>query len=239
MRRAITLLVPFALLTADMRGQERVDHEVIARIKLEGFQRSAVMDTVGTLTDVHGPRLSGSPQLRTAQNWCRDQFAKWGLANAALESYGKFGRGWSFDRFSVEMTAPDYVHVVAFPFAWSPAISGTLAGAPVAVEIASKADAEKYRGKLRGAIVLNGRPKRADQGFEPEASRLSEDELRKQGSQLNPAASGFDAPKSYWDEERDWRQARRRRAMKSLGSFGLKASPRFWCRASTVRACFT
>ncbi len=104
------------------------------------------------------------------------------------------------------MTAPSYVRVIAFPFAWSPPISGTLAGAPIAVEIASKADAEKYRGKLKGAIVLNGRPRRADQGFEPEATRFSEDELRKQAEQLNPAASGFDAPKSYWDEDRDWRK---------------------------------
>jgi hypothetical protein len=199
-------LIGLFLLTLVPYAQEIVDHAVIARLKLEGFQNSAVMETVGWLTDVHGPRLSGSKELKAAEEWCREQLTRWGLTNVALEPYGNFGRGWSLERFSVEMIEPRYMRVIAHPLAWSPSIEGSLSGTPVAVEIATKADTEKYRGKLRGAIVMRGKPAPVDQGFEPEAARFTDDELRRQEGQLNPAAEGFGAPRSYWDEDREWRK---------------------------------
>jgi hypothetical protein len=191
------------VLAAAPHAQEQVDHAAIARFKLEAFQRSAVMETLGWLTDVHGPRLSGSAELKSAERWCIDQLARWGLTNVALEPYGTFGRGWSLERFSVEMNEPRYMRVVAHPFAWSPAIDGSIVGTPVAVEIANKADAEKYRGKLKGAIVMLGKPAPVDQGFEPEARRFTDGDLQKQEGLIDPSAAGFDAPRSYWDEDRE------------------------------------
>jgi carboxypeptidase Q len=72
--------------------------------------------------------------------------------------------------------------------------------------VKSKQDFDKYRGKLRGAIVMNGRPTVADIGFQPEATRITEDELKKQAGQIDPAPAGAGeyTPKSYWDEEDQW-----------------------------------
>jgi hypothetical protein len=205
-RHILAGLLLATLATLAAHAQERVDHEVIARLKLEGFQNSAAMDTVSWLTDVHGPRLSGSPGLAAAEQWCRDQLVRWGLANVALEPYGTFGRGWTLERFSVEMTEPRYMRVIAHPLAWSPSLPETIRATPIRVEIAGKADIEKYRGMLKGAIVMNGKPMPINQGFEPEADRFTDEELRRMESQLDPAAAGFGAPRSYWEEDREWRK---------------------------------
>ena len=75
------------------------------------------------------------------------------------------------------------------------------------VEVKSKDDFDKYRGKLRGAIVMNGRPEPVDIGFQPEAKRFTDDELKKQEGAIDPAAESADnAPKSFWDEEQEWQK---------------------------------
>jgi hypothetical protein len=157
------------------------------------------MDTLSWLSDVYGPRLTGSPTLRQAGEWARDQLTRWGAANAALEPDGTTSRGWSIDRFSIEMTEPQYMRITGYPRAWSPALAAPLSGTPIVVEVKSKDDFEKYRGKLSGAIVMNGKPDAKDLGFQPEATRLTDEELRKQEGQLDPGK-----PKSFWDEEDDW-----------------------------------
>jgi hypothetical protein len=197
---ALTIVVSVSLAAG-----EPVDETIIARMKIEGFQHSSVMETLSWLSDVHGPRLTGSPGLRRAGEWARDELTRWGLTGSALESYGSIGRGWSLERFSIEMTEPQYMRITGYPRAWSPAAS--LAGTPTLVEVKSKDDFEKYRGKLRGAIVMNGRPEAFDKEFEPEARRLTDDDLRKMQGQIDPAAVGFDdVPKSFWDEEEEWQK---------------------------------
>lgn len=201
------LFVLIVVISVPLLAQESVDEKVIAQIKAEGFQRSAVMETLSWLTDVHGPRLTGSPQLRAAGEWARTELAKWGLVNAALESYGSIGRGWSLDRFSIELTEPQYMRITGYPRAWSPAIATPLVATPVLVDVKSKDDFDKYRGKLRGAIVMNGRPEPRDIGFEPEAKRLTDDALRKLEAHIDPAPAGEDnAPKSLFDEEEEYKK---------------------------------
>src|SRR5260370_31839913 len=193
MSRTSVALALALLVSVPLLGQ--VNDTVIAQIKIEGFQHSAVMDTLSWLSDVHGPRLTGSPALRRAGDWARDQLARWGLANAALESYGSLGRGWTLERFSHQMTHPQYMRITGYPRAWSPPITSTLAGTPVVVEVKSKEDFDKYRGKLRGAIVMNGRPEAADVGFQPEAKRLTDGERKKQEAATAPAAaSAYNPP---------------------------------------------
>jgi len=205
MKRAIVNGTPWLtaalalVVSTPLLAQEKVDDAVVAQIKAEAFQRSEVMDTLSWIADVYGPRLTGSPTLRQAAEWSRDQLTRWGMANAALELDGKATRGWSIDRFSIEMTGPQYMRITGYPRAWSPALAAPLTGTPIVVEVKSKDDFEKYRGKLSGAIVMNGRPDAMDLGFKPEATRLTDDELRKQEGQLDPGK-----PQSLWDEEEDW-----------------------------------
>ena len=82
------------------QSQEPVDLQAIYRIKEEGLQRSKVMEITSYLTDVYGPRLTGSPNIRTAGEWAVKELQSWGLANAKLEPWGPFGRGWSNELFA-------------------------------------------------------------------------------------------------------------------------------------------
>src|SRR5471032_2751093 len=201
-RPMLALGFALAISVPTLCAQEAVNETVIAQIKAEAFQRSEVMDTLSWLSDVYGPRLTGSPTLRQAAEWARDQLTRWGMVNAALEPSGSSSRGWSLERFSIEMTEPQYMRITGYPRAWSPALASPLIGTPTVVDVKSKDDFEKYRGKLRGAIVMNGRPDPPDIGFQPEAKRLTDEELKKQEGQVDPAASAFpNTPKSYWDEE--------------------------------------
>src|SRR3954468_20732407 len=169
MRRLLVTLGLVAAASIAVPAQETVDEAIVARIKGEAFQRSAVMDTLSWIADVYGPRLTGSPTLRQAAEWARDQLTRWGLVNAALEPNGTASRGWAIDRFSIDMTEPQYMRITGYPRAWSPSLSSPLVSTPVVVEVRSKDDFEKYRGKLRGAMVMNGRPDALDIGFQPEA----------------------------------------------------------------------
>ena len=130
------------------------DLDALTRIRQEGFQRSKVMDTLGELTDRIGPRLTGSANLRKANDWTRGQFLGWGLANAHLESWGPFGAGWAFESASVRMVAPDVALLYAIPRPWTPGTGGTVRGAVAKATLNTKEDLAKYKGKLAGKIVL-------------------------------------------------------------------------------------
>ena len=178
---------------------ERVDETVIAAIKLEGFQHSQVMETLSWLSDVYGPRLTGSDNLRRAGEWARDRMKTWGLGNAALEPYAMSFRGWTLERFSLDMIEPQYMRIYGYPLAWSPPLAAPLIATPIVVEVKSKGDFDKYRGKLRGAVVMNGRPADADMSFTPEAVRLDEAALAKQSGAINPGK-----PASLQEEDEEF-----------------------------------
>ncbi|HXW12993.1 MAG TPA: M28 family peptidase, partial [Terriglobia bacterium] len=130
--------------------------EFITRLRQEEYNYSQVMDLMGHLTDDIGPRLTGSPNMKKANEWTRDELAKWGLANAHLESWGTFGRGWAYQLCEVRMISPDYMQFLALPEAWTPGTNGPLRGEVTRVIASTAADLEKYRGKLAGKIVLFG-----------------------------------------------------------------------------------
>ncbi len=200
------------------RAQEPVDNQIIARIKTEGFQNSQAMETLSYLTDVYGPRLTNSPNLKAAGEWARDQMKKWGLENAGLEPWGLFGKGWSVKKYSAEMTEPQYVNLISYPKAWTPSTKGLVSGKPILVDVKSKDDFEKYRGKLRGMIVMNGKPQTTRGGFAPDATRVSDAELATRAQSISPGE-----PRSYWDEEREWEQilARQREIIRFFRDEGV------------------
>jgi carboxypeptidase Q len=136
---------------------EAVDLAVIERIRDEGLHRSQVMETIGYLVDVIGPRLTGSPGLRKANDWTRQKLADWGLTNAHLEPW-TFGRGWWWTHAAVTLVSPRQAELYAYPKAWSPAIAGRVRAALARIEVRSEKDLERYRGKLAGKIVLVEQP---------------------------------------------------------------------------------
>jgi hypothetical protein len=98
------------------------------------------MEIAGALADGIGARLTGSPNMKRANDWTRDKLAEWGLANAHLESWGPFGRGWSSESVSVRMVSPDVADLVALPKAWSPGTNGPVRGKVVLAKLTAKKD---------------------------------------------------------------------------------------------------
>jgi len=193
----VLVLFRFAL------AQEPVDLQAIMKIKDEGFNNSQVMETLFQLTDVHGPRLTSSPNYRAAAKWCVEQLKEWGLSNARLESWGTFGRGWEVERFSIEMIEPQYLNMIAYPKAWTPGTQGTISGQPVLVDIKSEDDFEKYKGKLEGAIVMTKPTREAETHFEADAKRYDEEKLAELAQAPEPGARP-----SWWARRAEYRQRR-------------------------------
>ena len=151
--------------------------DAIARIREEGMEHSQVMETLSCLCDVIGPRLTGSPGLKRANQWTRDRMAGWGLTNAHLEAWGPFGRGWTLKRFSAQIIEPQTIPLLGCPAAWSPGFDKPLVADVVYLDPGTNTDFKMYEGKLKGAIVLAGRPREVTPRFEPLAVRLTEANL--------------------------------------------------------------
>src|SRR6059058_3119199 len=123
-----TLVVPYVAFAQ----QPQLDpHDPIAKIRDEGLNRSQAMQTLSYLSDVIGPRLTASPGMKRANDWTRDTLAKWGMANAHLEPWGPFGRGWTLKKFYAMVDGPTAFPLMAYPKAWSPG-TDTLITAPAA-----------------------------------------------------------------------------------------------------------
>ena len=179
MSRYACLLLLVITITAASVAQpvpEKVDTAAIAKIRDEGLHRSKVMETLSYLTDVYGPRLTGSPEFKEAAEWAKKEFEKGGLTNVAIESWN-FGKGWTMKNFSAEMTEPRVLPLIAYPKAWSPSTKGTVRGYPVYMEVKNDSDLQKYKGKLKGAIVLISEPRELMAHFKPDAERLKEEDL--------------------------------------------------------------
>ncbi len=167
----------------------------IARIKDEGLNRSQVMATAGTLTDVIGPRLTGSPALKRANEWTRDKMTEWGLENTRLEAWGDFGRGWTLKRFSAQVVEPHCIPLIAVPKAWSPSLAEGFVADVVHFDVKDEADFKKYKGKLKGAIVLNGPAVETPARFEPLARRKTDKQLLDLADAPEPGASRARGPR--------------------------------------------
>jgi carboxypeptidase Q len=155
-------------------AQEPVDLDMVSRIRQEAFHRSQVMATFSHLTENIGPRLTNSPQMAQANAWTREKFNDWGLANVHDEAFDDFGRGWEFSDASVEMLSPRTLPLHALPKAWTPGTSGPVEGELMAVTIKTRADLEKYKGKLAGKILLLNEAREYKRGVEADSHRHDE-----------------------------------------------------------------
>jgi hypothetical protein len=143
------------LLTASLaaQGTEPVDTAAIQKIRDEGLNRSQVMETMFWLTDRYGPRLTGSPEFEEAGDWAVKQLQAWGVENVRKERF-PFGRGWSLVKFHASMIEPRAMPIIGMPKAWTPGTKGTVVADVVRPQITDEASAAKWRGQLRGRIVL-------------------------------------------------------------------------------------
>jgi hypothetical protein len=152
-RRLSLLLVAVFTVSLAAQTPEPVDSAAIAKIRDEGLNRSQVMETLFWLTERYGPRLTGSPEFEEAGDWAVKQLQDWGVSNVRKERFA-FGRGWSLAKFHATMTEPRVMPIIGLPKAWTPGTNGTFNAEVVRPQITNAEDAAKWRGRLRGRIVL-------------------------------------------------------------------------------------
>jgi carboxypeptidase Q len=191
---------PILLLASGIAvAQERVDPDAASRIRDAALNHSQIMNMVGYLTDIAGPRLTGSPNLKLAEEYARDKLREWGLVNAHLEAWGPFGRGWSLEGVAANMLSPGFSPLIAYPKAWSPGTNGKVRGEVVFLDAKSATDLDKYKGKLKGKIVLFSPVRRVDPLFDPPAQRQTDEQLQRLA---NAQPSGESRPFQFTPEQR-------------------------------------
>jgi len=166
--------------------QEKVDLETITRIRYEGFHNSKVTELASGLMDSIGERLTGSPNMKRANDWTRDKLTELGLSNAHLEAWGPFGRGWANQYVNARMVSPDITPLIVYAKAWTPGTSGVVTGKCIRANIEDKKDFDKYRGKLTGMIVIFGPDAEVKPIVESPYKRLGDDDLAKIGEYQIP-----------------------------------------------------
>ncbi|MEZ4703361.1 MAG: M20/M25/M40 family metallo-hydrolase [Rhodothermales bacterium] len=174
----ITGLTLFVVPTYGQQMAEPVDEAVVEQIKKEGLENSHVMEYLSWMTDVYGPRLTGSPMLDKASDWAAGEMTSIGLTNVHKDDWGPFGKGWTLESFSIVAKTPDGgFPVVAYPKAWSAGTPGPVSGQVVRIEVESLEELEPYRGKLKDKIVFSQSIRELEEPFEPTARRLDDSDL--------------------------------------------------------------
>ncbi|HNY39449.1 MAG TPA: M20/M25/M40 family metallo-hydrolase [Bryobacteraceae bacterium] len=196
MTKVLRYIACAVAITVAAGAQERVDLDTIYKIKQEAIQNSKVMDHLFYLTEVNGQRLTGSPGYKKAAEWVVKQLQDMGLKNARLEKWGPFGRTWENQRFSAHMVEPNYQPLIGFPLAWSKSTEGVVTGEPVIAVIRTEEDMVKFKGQLKGKIVLSEAPREIQLLDKPFSSRYTDKELEEIAAAPDPNARMFGGPRA-------------------------------------------
>lgn len=167
-------------------GQDAPDDKINKIIRKHGMEQSKVMETAFYLTDVYGPRLTGSPMLDKATKWAQDQLTSWGLQNVHTEAWGPFGRGWELQHFEAHSLEPNYYPLLGYPKAWSPSTKGVLTGEVVYFKANTIEELAQYKGKLTGKFVLTDTIRNVKAPFEADAKRYADSSLLEMANAPKP-----------------------------------------------------
>jgi hypothetical protein len=186
-RAATTGLAVLLFVVAPLGGREPVNDEINARIRKEGREHSHIFRTLHYLTDVYGPRLTGSPNHRAAAEWAIKQMTEWGLTNGRLEPW-EFGHpGWLNERFSGFIVSPVKDSLVGEVLAWTPSTNGTVTAEAVHIvppdrptqDLLTRWIADTTP-RIKGRIVLVGRHIIVPVSFNKSPLRRDDEQLRRQ-----------------------------------------------------------
>lgn len=182
---------PALILSAAAWAEDRADLAIVHRIRAEAFQHSQVMDTLFYLTDVNGPRVTNSTGFKAAGDWVVKRLEQYGLVNVKEEPWGTFGRSWNYNHYEGHMLEPQYSPLIGFPLAWTSGTEGPVRGDAVLAVLRTEADFEKYKGQLRGKMVLTMAPKDLEMSMTPLAHRLTEAEIAQRSITPDPSRAAF------------------------------------------------
>ena len=145
-------------------AEERPDQSVFWKIRQEGTANSHILSTLHMLTDVYGPRLTGSPNLKAAGEWAMQQMRTWGMTNAHLEPWDFGHPGWMNERLVAHLVSPVKDALVVEALSWTPGTNGVARAAAVQITLPpqpiTQGDLTVYleniKGTVKGKIVLVG-----------------------------------------------------------------------------------
>jgi hypothetical protein len=179
-------------------AQEKVDQDIQWKIRREANENSQILRTLHFLTDVHGPRLTGSPNLKAAQEWVVQATTRWGLKNAHLEPWNFGHPGWVNEKLSVHVISPIKDSLVTEALAWTPGTNGTVTAQTVQLTVPSQPTKEtlakffdENRAKVKGKIVMIGAPAVVAVTILPPHKRREDNDVRAQYDPVNPRGGGF------------------------------------------------
>jgi len=180
----IALLLVASAFAAGQSAQEKVDSAANAQIRDEGMNRSQVMEILSYLTDVYGPRLTGSPGYIKAAEWAKGKLTSFGVENSHLEPWGFKGKGWTLKKYSANVISSQNFPLISYPKAWSPNVEAT--GELLFLDAKTDSALNLYKGKLKGKYVLLSDPREIKAHFDPEATRDADSSLLKMANAENP-----------------------------------------------------
>ncbi|QWX83025.1 M20/M25/M40 family metallo-hydrolase [Cellulophaga sp. HaHaR_3_176] len=180
LKNSIALLLLIGLSSSGFT-QIANEKNMLSAISDEGFNNSEAMTRLSQLTDVYGQRLTGSRSYLKAANWVSDEMKKIDLQNVHFENYCADCRGWDIKSFNVEMVAPNYMNISAYPLAMSKSSKGTVSGSVISIESFSDMNdvRKQFKGKLNGKIVLLGKEPKKKSLTDTIEFRFTESELKK------------------------------------------------------------
>jgi carboxypeptidase Q len=194
MTKRLALILTFYLCSGlQLFAEEKIDTEVNWRIRREETQNSQVMNLVHHLTDIYGPRLTGSPNFKAACDWSMQQMKQWGLQNENLEKWDFAHPGWSCDKYVVRVLSPFQDMLNARVVAWTPSTKGVVRAKTIQITPPERPTQESLtaylnsvKEKIPGRIVLVGAYKEVPIQFNPPYKRREESELRAEYDPINP-----------------------------------------------------
>jgi len=200
-RRVVALSLIISLLSLPVAAQNG-SGDMLARIRKEAMERSQIMKTMHMFTDVYGPRLTGSPNHKAAAEWAVKQMTAWGLDNAHLEPWDFKHPGWLNERLTAHLISPVKDPLVCEVLAWTPSTKGTVQAKALQLKLPERPSQEQltifldnYKAKVRGRIVLVGKPDVIPVNLNPPPKRTTDEQAQQRyGPNARPFAFPTPSP---------------------------------------------
>lgn len=180
----LALSIPMTALT-----QEKVELDMMKKIREEGLQHSQVMDIAFHLTDKSGNRLTNSAGYARAANYAKDALTSWGISNATLDPWGEFGKGWDLEKAYVAITTPYYKPILAWPKTWTAGTKGLKNAEVMIVEAKDTVAIEAYLGKLKNKILIIDQVNEYKHSFRTDAVRYTDSQLARMAAATLPSVN--------------------------------------------------
>src|SRR5687767_3381593 len=193
----VTLTTVFAVTSAPV-AQERIDQDIQWKVRREATENSQILRTLHFLTDIYGPRLTGSPNLKAAQEWVVQETTRWGLKNAHLEPWNFGHPGWANEKLSVHVISPVKDSLITEALAWTPGTNGAVTAQPIQIVVPSQPTKQTLgkffddnRASVKGKIVMVGAPAAVPVTILTPQKRREDNDVRAQYDPDNPTSGGF------------------------------------------------